>query len=206
MAAGIPLRRMPVTSLSWFFGDERWVPATDPQSNEGMARETLLGPLHAPEHSIASWNAGTGDPVDCARRYGESVLGWLHGERPDVLLLGIGPDGHTASLFPGAEAVLGDGRALPVGPGACGQYAAAAVRGGRLPGWRLTLCPDILGFARHVVFLVSGQDKTDAVRRAVNGDRQTPAAWIRGSTTTFLVTRDAAGTGDTGFRADIRRA
>jgi 6-phosphogluconolactonase/glucosamine-6-phosphate isomerase/deaminase len=70
----------------------------------------------------------------------------------------------------------------------------------------LTLCPDILGSARHVVFLAAGVDKTDAARRAANGDPRTPAAWIRGTTTTFVVTRDAAGTGDTGYRADIRRA
>src|SRR5208282_1071403 len=140
LAAGIPSRRgIRVNALSWFFGDERWVPVTDPQSNEGMARETLLGPLHAAEASIHSWNAGTGDPVDCARRYGESLLVSLHGERPDVVLLGVGPDGHTASLFPGAEAVLPDGRAVPIEPGSFAGCAAAAVRGGSLSGWRLTL-------------------------------------------------------------------
>src|SRR5208282_5840184 len=128
----------------------------------------------------------------------ESLLDSLHGERPDVVLLGVGPDGHTASLFPGAEAVLPDGRAVPIEPGSFAGCAAAAVRGGSLSGWRLTLCPDILGNARHVVFLAAGVDKTDAVRRAVNGDPRTPAAWIRGTTTTFVVTRDAAGTGDTG--------
>jgi 6-phosphogluconolactonase len=207
LAAGIPTRRrIPVSALSWFFGDERWVPVTDPQSNEGMARESLLGLLHAPESSIHSWNAGAGNPVECARRYGESVAAALHGARPDVVLLGIGPDGHTASLFPGAEVVLGDGRAVPVGPDACAGSVAAAVRGGSLPGWRLTLCPDILGSARHVVFLAAGPDKTDAVRRAANGHPRTPAAWIRGTATTYLVTRDAAGTGDTGLRADIQRA
>ena len=144
--------------------------------------------------------------MDCARRYGELLRETLRGDRPDVLLLGMGPDGHTASLFPGAEAVFPDGHAVPVGPDCCAGRAAAAVRGGSLPGWRLTLCPDILGSARHVVFLAAGADKTNAVRRAVNGDPRTPAAWIRGATTTFVVTRDAAGTGDTGFRSDIRRA
>jgi 6-phosphogluconolactonase/glucosamine-6-phosphate isomerase/deaminase len=68
----------------------------------------------------------------------------------------------------------------------------------------LTLCPDILGSARHVVFIASGADKADAVRRAVNGDANTPAAWIRGTTTTFIVTRDVAGAGDTGFSVERR--
>jgi 6-phosphogluconolactonase len=129
--------------------------------------------------------------VDCARRYGESLRTALHGEKPDVLLLGVGPDGHTASLFPGATAWLPEGRKVPVGQRMCAGSAAAAVQRGDAPGWRLTLCPDILGSARHVVFLAAGADKADAVRRAVNGDADTPAAWIRGMTTTYIVTRDA---------------
>ncbi len=198
LVAGIAARGLPVRAFDWYFGDERWVPTSDPQSNEGMARETLLGPVGAPEETVHSWNAGTGDPVDCARLYGESVRASLQGEAPDILLLGVGPDGHTASLFPGATVRLPDGRKAPVEPVARG-FVAAAVRGGALPGWRLTLCPDILGSARHVVFLAAGADKAQAVRRAVNGDVETPAAWIRGGTTTFIVTRDAVGTGVAGF-------
>ena len=206
LASGISARGLPVGSLEWFFGDERWVAAEDPQSNEGMAREALLGPIRAPRESIHSWNAGAGDPVECARRYGVSLRDALKGEAPDVLLLGVGPDGHTASLFPGATAWLPDGRKVPVGRRLPPDFPAAAIQRGTTPGWRLTLCPDMLGKARHVVFLAAGSDKTDAVRRAVNGDANTPAAWIRGTTTTFIVTRDAAGTGDTGFGVDIRHA
>jgi 6-phosphogluconolactonase len=206
LPAGLSALGIPVRALSWFFGDERWVSRFDPQSNEGMVRETLLGPLHAPEDTIHSWNAGVGDPVECARQYAESLRAALQGESPDVLLLGVGPDGHTASLFPGATAWLPDGRKIPIGRRSCAGFAAAAVQGGAAVGWRLTLCPDILGSARHVVFLASGVDKTNAVRRAVNGDAETPAAWIRGTTTTFIVTRDTAGTGDTGFGVDIRHA
>ena len=205
LASGISARGLPVHALQWFLGDERWVSAADPQSNEGMARETLLGPIRSPEDTIHSWNAGAGDPVECARLYGESLRAELQGEVPDVLLLGVGPDGHTASLFPGATAWLPDGRKVPVARRLSADFAAA-IRGGTIPGWRLTLCPDILGRARHVVFLAAGADKTSAVRRAVNGDADTPAAWIRGTTTTFIVTRDAAGTGDTGFGVDIHHA
>ena len=204
LAGNIRGRNLQVGRITWYLGDERWVPVGDPQSNEGMARETLLGPIGAPESAIVSWGAGTGDPVECAGRYGESVRARLGSEAPDVLVLGIGPDGHTASLFPGSTAFLPGGRQLPTGPGLPGT--AAAIRGGNAPDWRLTLCPGMLRSARHVVFLVSGPDKTDAVRRAVNGDPLTPAAWIRGGTTTFVVTRDAAGSADTGYGPEIRRA
>ena len=199
--AGDPL---PADRITWYLGDERWVPASDPQSNEGMARETLLGPLGVEESAIVSWHAGSGDPVGCARRYAEAVQARMGGAAPDIVLLGVGPDGHTASLFPGSMAYLPDGRQVPTSRDLPGT--AAAVNGGNAPGWRLTLCPGLLGSARDVVFLASGSDKVDAVRRAVNGDPVTPAAWIRGERTTFVVTRDALGSADTGFGPEVQRA
>jgi len=193
VASGISGRVLPVRAIQWYFGDERWVPATDPQSNEGMAREALLGPISAPEGTIRSWVPGGGDPVECARRYGETLRTDLQGEIPDILLLGIGPDGHTASLFPGATAFLPDGQQVPVARHLSAVFPAAAIRGGGAPpGWRLTLCPDFLRTSRHVVFIAVGADKAGPVRRAVDGDPGTPAAWIRGMTTHFIVTRDAA--------------
>jgi 6-phosphogluconolactonase/glucosamine-6-phosphate isomerase/deaminase len=226
-AAGLDVGRM-----SWFFGDERWVSRDDPQSNEGMALETLLRPIKAPEGSVHSWHAGSGDAVDCARRYDEIVRAAMGSARaaPDILLLGIGPDGHTASLFPGAVAHLPDGSQVLVAPdimagrtppgraastnvpGRAARHgpplhaAAAAVEGGAARGWRLTLCPDFLRTSRYVVFLVAGAEKSAALARALRGDPGTPAGWIRGKRTAFLVTRDTMGPERADYRGDIQHA
>jgi 6-phosphogluconolactonase len=193
LAEGISARALPTHAITWYFGDERWVLPDDPQSNERMAREALLEPIAAPESCIGSWSAGSGDPVECAGRYGEALQAGLEGENPDIVLLGIGPDGHTASLFPGAMACLPDGQTVPVARSISRRFHAAAIRGGGAPaGWRLTLCPDFLRTTIHVVFLAAGADKAGPVHRAVDGDVGTPAGWIRGTTTDFIVTRDAA--------------
>ncbi len=193
LARGLVDRAVPIGNVSWMIGDERWVPREDAQSNERMARESLLGPLGAPEVSIASWNAGAGEPLQRAADYATRVEDALaHGARgPDLVVLGMGADGHTASLFPGAVAHLPDGRRIPVAP-RMGAFAAA-IEGPPDRGWRLTLCPDFLRTSRHVVFLVAGSDRVPALLRARRGDPATPAAWIRGAHTHFIVTRDAMG-------------
>lgn len=191
LASSLRAARVDPGRLLWYFGDERWVPREDPLSNEGMARSELLDPVGAPEETIRSWLAGQGDPVDSARRYD----GILPDERPDVVLLGIGSDGHTASLFPGASAHLPDGRRLRVTPGEPWDFlrpAAAAVEPEGNRGWRLTLCPGYLSTARHVVFLAAGIEKTASLAAARRGDPAVPASWIRGERTVFLATRDAA--------------
>jgi 6-phosphogluconolactonase len=181
----------PVARVAWFFGDERWVPRSNPQSNEGMIRDALLGPIKAPEDTIHSWDAGWGDPIECARIYGEKVRGLMGtpGGRPDVVVLGLGADGHTASLFPNALAHLPDGTRLPVGPDMPG--IAAAVQGAADRGWRLTLCPGFLRTSRYAAFLVSGSGKREALRGARGGAPEIPGSWIRAGVTFFVVTRDA---------------
>jgi 6-phosphogluconolactonase len=182
---------LPIGGITWFFGDERWVARGDPQSNEGMARAALLEPLGAPEQTIVSWDAGAGVPVDRARSYAGRITAAMGTGGPDLVVLGMGADGHTASLFPGATAILPDGRRIPVAP-LMGSIAAAIEEApGR--GWRLTLCPDFLRTSRHVVFLVKGSDRRPALLRARGGDPATPAAWIRGACTHYVVTQDALG-------------
>jgi 6-phosphogluconolactonase len=193
LASGMREKGTPAAGVSWFFGDERWVTRGNPQSNEGMIRQALLGPVGAPEDTINSWDAGWGDPIECARVYGERVLRQMgtEADRPDVLVLGLGADGHTASLFPNATAHLPDGTRATVGPDLPG--VAAAVQGVADRGWRLTLCPGFLRTSRRVVFLVAGGAKVDALRGARGGSPHIPGSWIRGEETLFLATRDAMG-------------
>ena len=207
LADGIAREGIPVDHLLWLFGDERWVDRDDQQSNEGMARGALLRPIGAPERTILTWKAGKGDPVDCAAAYEASVtsvMGTAAGTLPDLLVLGLGADGHTASLFPGATAVLPGGRRVPVGPDLPGT--AAAVEGEAPRGWRLTLCPVFLRTSRSVLFLVAGRDKEAALKRVRHGDVATPGAWIRGRQTHIFATRDAMGPEAADFGREVRHA
>jgi 6-phosphogluconolactonase len=193
--AGVPLER-----LVWAFGDERWVPVSHPDSNEGMARGALLDPIGAPEDTILSWQAGSGDPVERAAQYREK----LHPLRPWVVLQGLGADGHTASLYPGALALLPDGQRVPVSVEIPGESAAVWLPSeGR---WRLTLCPAYLNRARTAVFLVTGEAKRASLARALAGDPAVPGSWVRGQETVFLATRDALAGDAPDFPKDVRFA
>src|SRR5262245_7642691 len=99
-----------VTGIDWtradiFFGDERAVPPDDPQSNYRMARETLLDPARVPEANVFRWRAESTDLDAAAREYEQAVRARSSPPWLDLALLGLGPDGHTASLFPGTAAL-----------------------------------------------------------------------------------------------------
>lgn len=204
LAREIRVKKVPVGKLRWLIGDERWVPVTAAQSNEAMARDALLGPIGAPESTVFSWRAGVGDPVECAQRYAERIREALEGGDPDIIFLGMGADGHTASLFPDGVAHVSQRNSVPVGPDI--PALAAAVTSQTAGGWRLTLCPRVLNRGRTVMFLVSGAEKAQALRRVRSGDTGTPAAWIRGTTTVYLVTRNALGPEAVDFGRDVRNA
>jgi 6-phosphogluconolactonase len=163
---------MPWDRVHWFWGDERFVPPDHPDSNFRMAREALLAHVPAPAQNIHPIETG-GDPADAARAY-ERVLksyygaGELDPERPlfDVELLGLGPDGHTASLFPGTS-VLEERR----------RWAAEVV--GAKPEVRITLTYPPLESSRHTGFLVAGADKREALARVSAGDSELPSARLR---------------------------
>ena len=157
----------PWRQAEWFWSDERCVPPDHPESNYRMARETLLEPLRIPSgmvHRIAC----TGDPSDAAHRYDAVLRDRLTGGRFDLMLLGIGADGHTASLFPGSPAL--DER---------DRWAVAVTGGAELAvRERVTLTYPVLDHARAVLMLAAGAEKHAAVERALRGDRAVPAGRV----------------------------
>jgi 6-phosphogluconolactonase len=141
------------SSVQFLWGDERCVPPDDEASNYRMAREALLD--HVP---VAAANVhrirGEDDPVRAAAAYEREK------RRIDLVLLGLGEDGHTASLFPGAVAAHDDPR------------WAIAVRAPVAPAWRVTLTPVVINAAAEVAFLVAGDAKAGIVGRVLEGPRR----------------------------------
>jgi 6-phosphogluconolactonase len=147
-----------------FFGDERAVPPDDPQSNFRMARETLFAPAGVPPENVRRMR-GEDPDLDAAARDYEAALGSVDEAAPlDLALLGLGADGHTASLFPGTTAP-GERHRLCVAV----EVPSLATR-------RLTLTTAVLQAARDVLFLVAGTDKAETLR-AVLGPTLDFARW-----------------------------
>jgi 6-phosphogluconolactonase len=139
-----------------FWVDERMVPPTDPASNYRLAEDCLIKPAHIPQRQVHRI-FGEIAPKTAAARYIEEIrdfFGLEEGDMPrfDVVHRGMGPDAHTASLFPG-EPLIDDREGI-----------AAAVFAPKHNQWRVTLLPGALLAAKHTVFLVTGGDKKDAVR------------------------------------------
>ena len=185
--------------IHWFFGDERWVGKENRESNEGMARSILLAPLDIPEDHIHSWGAGIGSPIGCARQYEEMLKRHFEGEErySDLLILGMGEDGHTASLFPDGWAMRGGAPdptrdAMPMSANLPGLAAAVYAPGAQ--SFRLTMTAAFLRRSRRIFFLVSGANKRHALERVLKGDPELPASWMNLDQSRFLVTRDVVDT------------
>jgi 6-phosphogluconolactonase len=175
------------SSATVWFSDERCVPPDHPDSNFGMADAALLSRLAKPPTVVRM--EGELGPDAGAGGYEAVVRERLGGEpRWDLLLLGVGPDGHTASLFPGKPEVDEHGR-LVVGVPLAGMEP-------QVP--RISLTLPALNAARAVVFLVTGEEKARVVARAFGDapDRNLPSARVRpeaGSVTVLLDEAAAAG-------------
>jgi len=179
---------LPWERVHWFWGDERFVPPDHPHSNYRMAREALLERAPVPAANIHAIPTERISPEEAASRY-EAMLKRFYGaealrpQRPlfDALLLGIGEDGHTASLFPG-HAALDEQRRWVLAVRAAKKEA------------RITLTYPALQSSRDTAFLVAGAAKRDVVRRALAGDRTIPAGRLRpAGDLHWFIDRPAAG-------------
>jgi 6-phosphogluconolactonase len=171
--------------VDFFWVDERYVPLDDRESNFRMAKESLLTRIPIPPESVHPWETYR-PPAEAAAAY-ENRLGLLFGTPVpefDWIFLGLGADGHTASLFPGTLALQETRR--PV--------AANFVP--KLDAWRLTMTFPALNAARQCVFLVEGAAKAGAVLRVLAGEGDLPASRVRARKVLWMLDRIAAPSGD----------
>lgn len=169
-------RALPWERVHWFWGDERFVAADDARSNQKMVREAMLDHVPVQPENIHAVPVCLPDPRACADAYAADLLHYygapaLVEGRPlfDVVLLGIGPDGHTASLFPGSTA-LDDRTTLTA---ACAAGLEPFVS-------RVTLTFPAIASSRSVAFLVSGADKAQTLARIKAGE-DLPAGHVTSS-------------------------
>jgi 6-phosphogluconolactonase len=183
------------TTLPWdrmffFWGDERHVPPTDAESNYRMADEAMLSKIPVAAGNVFRIATENSDAAAAADAYEQTLRKFFQlgpGEFPrfDLILLGMGPDGHTASLFPGTAALQEKSRLV----------VANWVE--KLKASRITLTLPVLNAARCVAFLVSGTDKADALKAVLEGDapgEQYPSKLVKPSDgkLIWLVDRAAA--------------
>lgn len=166
--------------LELWWGDERFVPTEDPDRNAGHTLAILAGklPLTSAQTHPMSAKDGFADATAVAASYAKE----LEDVTFDICLLGMGPDGHVASLFPDHPSFLETTRAV-----------IGVTDAPKPPPERISLTVPTLNSSREIWFLVAGDDKADAVRRSVNGDADVPAGVVRGrERTLWLLDRDAA--------------
>ncbi|MDT4896078.1 MAG: 6-phosphogluconolactonase [Acidobacteriota bacterium] len=165
-------QRLDWSQVHIFFGDERSVPPDDAESNYRMANEALLSHVDLPAENIHRMN-GVGDVVANARLYEDELRTFFNDAawpRFDLVLLGMGDDGHTASLFPGTE-VLAEQEAW-----------VAGVWVEKLSAYRITLTALAINHAAHIIFLVTGENKAQPLREILEGKQtseQLPAQLIK---------------------------
>jgi 6-phosphogluconolactonase len=163
----------PWDRVRFTFGDERCVPPDDSQSNFRMARENLFVPAAVPEKSNMRMR-GEIDPQIAAQEYEDQLdaIATERGEpmyRHDLILLGLGDDGHTASLFPGTTALAEMNR----------RVVANFVP--KLKARRLTFTFPLINHARHILFLVGASKNPQLIERVLAGDQHFPAARVNPS-------------------------
>jgi 6-phosphogluconolactonase len=160
-------RRIDWSRVQVFWGDERCVPPNDPQSNYRMAKEALLEHVPLPEANIHRMH-GEEDPTQAAAEYGRELQAVLGGDAEggappagfDLILLGMGDNGHTASLFPGKTALHEEKRWVVA------EYIEAVSM------WRITFTPVLINAAATVTFLIAGTQKAEVLHQVLEGPYQ----------------------------------
>ncbi len=154
--------RIPWESTYWFFGDERHVPPDHDDCNYKMASDSLLSKVPIPHGNIYRIMAEKPDPPSIAAQYELTIMKAFNlapGELPvfDLMFLGIGTDGHTASLFPHSEAL---------------QVTKRMATANNIPeteDWRVTMTFPVINESKNILFLVAGEDKAEALRQVLEG-------------------------------------
>lgn len=156
--------------VNFFFGDERYVPANDPENNALMVKKALFNPLNIPSSNIFTINTSL-SPEEAAKEYTLTIANHFKDQkiRFDLILLGLGDNSHTASLFP-FTSVLSDKSA-----------SVKAVFLETQNVYRITMTAPLINQARHIAFLVYGKAKADAVRHVLEkelNEKKYPAQLI----------------------------
>jgi len=185
-----PLRsEVPWARVHWFMGDDRFVPESDPLSNMGAARRAFLDRVSAPPQNIHPIPIAANDPGDAAHRYEDELKRFYGADRLDpgrplfdIVLMGLGRDGHTASLFPNSPA-LQEKQRWVVGVAKAGMEPFVA---------RVTLTFPALAATREMLFLIDSADKRQIVARVFAGaDLPAHRAYAQGDLV-WLIVRAAA--------------
>lgn len=180
--------RIPWDRVHLFWSDERYVPQDDPRSNYRLVRESLLEHIEIPASNIHQMRTDFADPDDAAMSYETVLRGHFSLPWPafSLVLLGLGVDGHTASLFPGSPVLEERKRwVLPtIGP--------------TEPHLRLTLTLPAIAHAKQVYFLVAGRDKANAMQRTLTEGGNTSAARLVAQRPDSVFWTDATASGSVG--------
>lgn len=179
---------IPWERVRWFFGDERFVPADDDASNFRMAKETLFDAANVNPDFVFRMKTELGEPPATAEDYERTVRQVVPAGGDgvpvfDLVLLGMGADGHTASLFPHTSA-LAESEKI-VAP----NFVPA------MDAWRITLTANVLLAARQVVMLVTGEEKAHALAEVLEGEENVnkyPSQLLRGRDNDTTVLADEA--------------
>ena len=175
-------KKLALLDVDWsrvclFFVDERKVRPGNPESNFRMIEETLLSRITIPRKNICPVNVSYRKVEDCALSYEEKLKAFFNGAKVvfDLVLLGIGPDGHTASLFPG-RSELKETKRLVIPSHAPARFKIRE---------RITLTLPVINNARNRFFIVSGEAKASVIKGVLKGDQLYPASLVNKNSIVF---------------------